>query len=40
MHFNFLKLLHRILLYLVRRQYMITSFLMMSQLRHHYTVMW
>ena len=40
MHSNFLKLLNRILLYVLWRRYVITSFLMMSQLRHHYVVMW
>jgi len=38
MRFNFLKLLDRILLYLFRRQYAITSFLVTSRLRHHYVV--
>jgi len=33
MRFNFLKLLDRILLYLFRRRYVITSFLMRSRLR-------
>jgi len=36
MRFNFLKLLDKILLYLSRRQYVITSVLMTSRLRHHY----
>jgi len=40
MHFNFLKLLDRILLHLFRRWYVITSFLMTSRLRHHYVVVW
>jgi len=39
MRFNFLKLLDKIL-YLFRRRYVITSFLMTSQLRHHYVSMW
>jgi len=40
MRFNFLKLLDRILFYFFRRRYAVTSFLMMSRLRHHYVVMW
>jgi len=40
MLFNFLKLLDRTLLYLFRRRYVITSFLMTSRLRHHYIVLW
>jgi len=40
MRFNFLKLLDRILLYLFRRWYVITSLLMTSRVRHHYASMW
>jgi len=40
MRFNFLKLLDGILLYVFRRQYVITSFLMTSRLRHHFVVVW
>jgi len=37
-HFNFLKLLDRILVYLFRRKYVITSFQITSRLRHHYVI--
>jgi len=40
MRFNFLKLLDRILLYLFRLRYVMTSFLVTSRLRHRYVVMW
>jgi len=40
MRFNSRTLLDRILLYLFRRWSVITLFLMMSRLRHHYVVMW
>jgi len=40
MHFNFLKLLDRILLHLFRRWYVIMLFLTTSRLRRHYVVMW
>jgi len=38
--FNYLKLLDRILLYLFRRRYVITLFLVTSRLRHHCRVLW
>jgi len=40
MRLNFLKPDYCRLLYLFRRRYVITSFLMTSRLRHHYVVIW